>query len=77
MKISQQTCITIQVGGSAAGQGEVELNKGDKILRFIGWLGGFYSRKAVCETVVLHNSMVLALHGLLYSIPVYYLVMII
>ena len=32
----------IQPAG-AAGQGKVELSKGDKILRFIGWLGGFYS----------------------------------
>jgi hypothetical protein len=31
----------------------MELSRGDKILRFIGWLGGFYSRKAVRETVVL------------------------
>ena len=45
--------IQLSKGGSAAGQGEVELSRGDKILRFIGWLGGFYSRKAVRETVVL------------------------
>jgi hypothetical protein len=31
----------------------MELSRGDKILRFIGWLGGFYSRKAVRETVAL------------------------
>ena len=48
-----ETRIAFQVGGSAAGQGKVELSRGDKMLRFIGWLGGFYSRKAVRETVVL------------------------
>jgi hypothetical protein len=33
----------------------MELSRGDKILRFIGWLGGFYSRKAVCETSLVIN----------------------
>ena len=41
--------VQLSKGSSAAGQGEVELSRGDKILRFIGWLGGFYSRKAVRE----------------------------
>ena len=47
----------MQVGGSAGVQGKVEeLSRGDKILRFIGWLGGFYSRKAVRELVIIPAS---------------------
>ena len=45
--------IAIQVGASAAGQGKVELSRGDKILRFIGWLGGFYS--------LMHDLLVMTL----------------
>ena len=47
--------VQLSKGDSAAGQGEVDLSRGDKILRFIGWLGGFYSRKAVRETVVFYS----------------------
>ena len=47
----------MQIASSAAGQGKVEeLSRRDKILRFIGWLGGFYSRKAVCELVIIPAS---------------------
>ena len=49
--------VQLSKGGSAAGQGEVELSRGDKILRFIGWLGGFYSRNAVRETSLIVNVL--------------------
>ena len=49
--------LQMQIASSAAGQGKVEeLSRGDKILRFIGWLGGFYSRKAVRELVIIPAS---------------------
>jgi hypothetical protein len=35
----------------------VELSRGDKILRSIGWLGGFYSRKAVRDTSLAVNVL--------------------
>ena len=49
--------LQMQIASNAAGQVKVEeLSRGDKILRFIGWLGGFYSRKAVRELVIIPAS---------------------